>query len=120
MVDRASGAYLWDKDGNRYIDILNGYGSILYGHSPEFIVEAVRRQLEIGFPIGPQTELAGECADLIRELTGMERVTFSNTGSEAVMGAMRLARTVTGRNLIVALLRRLPRQLRRSPGQGSR
>ncbi len=101
VVDRASGAYLWDKDGNRYIDILNGFGAILYGHSPEFIVEAVRRQLEIGFPIGPQTELAGECAELIRELTGMERVTFSNTGSEAVMGAMRLARTVTGRNLIV-------------------
>ncbi len=101
VVDRASGAYLWDKDGNRYIDILNGFGAILYGHSPEFIVDAVRRQLEIGFPIGPQTELAGECAGLIRELTGMERVTFSNTGSEAVMGAMRLARTVTGRNLIV-------------------
>ncbi|HEX3941159.1 MAG TPA: aminotransferase class III-fold pyridoxal phosphate-dependent enzyme, partial [Acidobacteriaceae bacterium] len=100
VVDRASGAYLWDKDGNRYIDILNGFGAILYGHSPEFIVEAVRKQLEIGFPIGPQTELAGECAELVRDLTGMERVTFCNTGSEAVMGAMRLARTVTGRNLI--------------------
>jgi glutamate-1-semialdehyde aminotransferase/acyl carrier protein len=101
VVDLASGAYLWDKDGNRYIDILNGYGAILYGHSPDFIVDAVRSQLERGFPIGPQTELAGECAELVRELTGMERTTFCNTGSEAVMGAMRLARTVTGRNLIV-------------------
>jgi amino acid adenylation domain-containing protein len=101
VVDRASGAYLWDKDGNRYIDILNGYGAILYGHSPAWLTEALKAQLELGFPIGPQTELAGECAELVRDLTGVERVTFCNTGSEAVMGAMRLARTVTGRNLIV-------------------
>jgi amino acid adenylation domain-containing protein len=101
VVERAKGAYLWDKDGNRYIDILNGYGAILYGHSPDFIVDALRDQLELGFAIGPQTELVGECSDLIKEFTGMERVTFCNTGSEAVMGAMRLARTVTGRNLVV-------------------
>jgi amino acid adenylation domain-containing protein len=101
VVERAKGAYLWDKDGNRYIDILNGYGAILYGHSPDFIVDALRDQLELGFPIGPQTALVGECSELIREFTGMDRVTFCNTGSEAVMGAMRLARTVTGRNLIV-------------------
>ena len=101
VVERAKGAYLWDKDGNRYIDILNGYGAILYGHSPDFIVEALRDQLELGFPIGPQTALVGECSELIREFTGMDRVTFCNTGSEAVMGAMRLSRTVTGRNLVV-------------------
>ncbi|GGG93372.1 hypothetical protein GCM10011586_05150 [Silvibacterium dinghuense] len=101
VVDRAKGAYLWDKNGNRYIDILNGYGAILYGHSPDWLLEAVRNQMELGFPIGPQTELAGICSELVRELTGMERVTFCNTGSEAVMGAMRLARTVTGRNLVV-------------------
>jgi amino acid adenylation domain-containing protein len=101
VVNKASGAYLWDKDGNRYIDILNGYGAILYGHSPDFIVEAVRNQLDLGFAIGPQTELSGICAELVSELTGMQRVTFCNTGSEAVMGAMRLARTVTGRNLVV-------------------
>ncbi len=101
VVERAKGAYLWDKDGNRYIDILNGYGAILYGHSPDFILDALREQMELGFPIGPQTELVGECSELIREFTGMDRVTFCNTGSEAVMGAMRLARTVTGRNLVV-------------------
>ncbi|HTD55954.1 MAG TPA: amino acid adenylation domain-containing protein [Silvibacterium sp.] len=101
VVNKASGAYLWDNDGNRYIDILNGYGAILYGHSPEFITEAVRKQLDLGFAIGPQTELTGVCSELVCELTGMQRVTFCNTGSEAVMGAMRLARTVTGRNLVV-------------------
>ena len=61
----------------------------------------MRNQLDLGFAIGPQTELSGICAELVSELTGMERVTFCNTGSEAVMGAMRLARTVTGRNLVV-------------------
>jgi amino acid adenylation domain-containing protein len=101
VVNKASGAYLWDNDGNRYIDILNGFGANLYGHSPEFITEAVRRQLDLGFAIGPQTELTGTCSELVRELTGMQRTTFCNTGSEAVMGAMRLARTVTGRNLVV-------------------
>ena len=101
VIERAQGAYLWDKDGNRYIDILNGYGSILFGHSPRFVTDAVRAQLELGFPIGPQTELAGECAALISGMTGMERVSFCNTGSEAVMAAMRLARTVTGRDLVV-------------------
>ncbi len=101
VVERAHGAHLWDKDGNRYIDILNGYGSILFGHSPQFVTDALRAQLELGFPIGPQTELAGECAALIAGMTGMERVSFCNTGSEAVMAAMRLARTVTGRDLIV-------------------
>jgi amino acid adenylation domain-containing protein len=101
VAERAKGAYLWDKDGNRYIDILNGFGAILYGHSPDFILDALRKQMELGFPIGPQTELVGECSELIREFTGMERVTYCNTGSEAVIGAMRIARTVTGRNLIV-------------------
>lgn len=100
-VERSKGAYLWDVDGNRYIDILNGYGSIFFGHSPDFVTEAVRQQLDLGFPIGPQTELAGECAELMTSLVGMERATFCNTGSEAVMAAMRLARTVTGRSLIV-------------------
>jgi amino acid adenylation domain-containing protein len=100
-VERSKGAYLWDVDGNKYIDILNGFGSIFFGHSPDFVTEAVRKQLEMGFPIGPQTELAGECAELMTSLVGMERATFCNTGSEAVMAAMRLARTVTGKSLIV-------------------
>jgi amino acid adenylation domain-containing protein len=101
VVERSKGAHLWDIDGNRYVDILNGYGSILFGHSPDFVTEAIQRQLERGFPIGPQTELAGECALLLTDLVGMERATFCNTGSEAVMAALRIARTVTGRSLVV-------------------
>jgi amino acid adenylation domain-containing protein len=101
VADRAKGSRIWDVDGNEYIDIVNGYGAIMFGHSPEFVLEAARRQIEEGVAIGPQSPLAGEVAGLICELTGNERVTFCNTGSEAVMAAIRVARTVTGRDRIV-------------------
>jgi amino acid adenylation domain-containing protein len=101
ITERARGSRLWDVDGNEYIDIVNGYGCIMFGHSPEFVVEAARDQLDRGVAIGPQSPLAAEVAALMCELTGNERVTFCNTGSEAVMAAIRVARTVTGRDKIV-------------------
>ena len=101
ITERAHGSRLWDVDGNEYIDIVNGYGCIMFGHSPDFVVDAVREQLDRGVAIGPQTPLAREVAALICELTGNERVTFCNTGSEAVMAAIRVARTVTGRDKLV-------------------
>ncbi len=101
ITERALGSRLWDVDGNEYIDIVNGYGCIMFGHSPDFVVAAARDQLERGVAIGPQTPLAAEVAALICELTGNERVTFCNTGSEAVMAAIRVARTVTGRDKLV-------------------
>jgi acyl transferase domain-containing protein len=97
---RAKGSRLWDVDGNEYIDLLNGFGQTAFGHAPDFVVAAVTAQLERGFAIGPQTDLAGEVAELFCELTGNERVTFCNTGSEAVMAALRIARTVTGRDRV--------------------
>jgi len=101
IAERAKGSRLWDVDGNEYIDIVNGYGCIMFGHSPDFVVEAAKEQLDRGVAIGPQTPLASEVAALICELTGNERVTFCNTGSEAVMAAIRVARTVTGRDKLV-------------------
>ncbi|RJQ48582.1 MAG: aminotransferase class III-fold pyridoxal phosphate-dependent enzyme [Desulfobacteraceae bacterium] len=98
---RSSGAYIWDLDGNRWVDVTLGFGVGLLGHSPPFVTEALRNQLDLGVEIGPQSPLAGEVAELISELTGHERVTFCNTGSEAVMAAIRLCRTVTGRSRIV-------------------
>lgn len=98
---RSRGSKLWDVDGNEYIDIVNGFGPILFGHAPDFVTEAVAAQLKEGFETGPSTPLAGECAELVCELTGNERTTFCNTGSEAVMAAMRLARTVTARKKVV-------------------
>jgi glutamate-1-semialdehyde 2,1-aminomutase len=97
VAQRAAAARLWDIDGNEYIDILMGLGINLFGHNPPFIRDAIAAQLEMGMPIGPQAELAGTVAQLICELTGVERVTFSNTGTEAIMTAIRLARTATQR-----------------------
>jgi len=96
----SSGARLRDVDGNEYIDLTSGFGLNLLGFSPPFVVDAIRRQLDQGFEIGPQTPLAGEVAQLITELTGHERVAFCNTGSEAVLAACRVARTSTGRDTI--------------------
>lgn len=101
VAARALGANIWDIDGNEYIDLVNGYGQTAFGHSPQFVVDAVQAQLAKGFAIGPQAELVGEVASLISELTGNERVAFCNTGSEAVMAAMRIARAVTGRDKVV-------------------
>ncbi|MGC1781701.1 MAG: amino acid adenylation domain-containing protein [Acidobacteriaceae bacterium] len=101
VSSRSKGSKLWDIDGNEYVDLLNGFGPTMFGHSPDFVTRAVQRQLDQGFAIGPQTPLAGDAADLLTQLTGAERVTFCNTGSEAVMAAMRIARTVTGRDRVV-------------------
>lgn len=101
VSDRSKGSRIWDVDGNEYIDLVNGMGQTAFGHAPDFVVEAVKAQADAGFAIGPQTPLAGEVAEMIAEMTGHERVTFCNTGSEAVMAAMRVARTVTGRDRIV-------------------
>jgi amino acid adenylation domain-containing protein len=100
VVARSSGCKLWDIDGNEYIDLTNGFGSSLFGYAPPFITEAIETQLRTGIEIGPQSVLSGEVAELISELTGMERVAFCNTGSESVMAALRVARTITGRNKI--------------------
>lgn len=101
VTNRSKGSRLWDLDDNEYIDIVNGFGAIMFGHSPEFVTNAVRRQIDLGVEIGPQSDTAGEVAALICELTGMERAAFCNTGSEAVMAALRVARTVTARDKIV-------------------
>jgi glutamate-1-semialdehyde 2,1-aminomutase len=98
--NRASGSKMWDVDGNEYIDLVMGFGVNLFGHNPLFIKEALTKRLEQGIHIGAQSDLAGEVAELFCELTGMERVTFSNTGTEAVMTALRLARATTGRHKI--------------------
>jgi amino acid adenylation domain-containing protein len=101
VMKSSAGSKIVDLDGNEYVDLVNGFGQTAFGHSPDFVLQAVREQLEKGFAIGPQAELAGKVAALFCEITGNERMTFCNTGSEAVMAAMRLARTVTGREKIV-------------------
>ncbi|HEY7164837.1 MAG TPA: aminotransferase class III-fold pyridoxal phosphate-dependent enzyme, partial [Candidatus Binatia bacterium] len=97
---RSAGSKLWDIDGNQYIDMMMGFGPALFGHSPDFLIRALEDQLKSGIEIGPQSPIVGEVARMVCEFTGMERATFCNTGSEAVLAALRIARTVTGRSKI--------------------
>ncbi|MGB6105870.1 MAG: amino acid adenylation domain-containing protein, partial [Pusillimonas sp.] len=98
---RAQGSEMFDVDGNRYVDIAMGFGVQLFGHSPAFISEAITRHItERGLFIGPQAHLAGEVAQRLCRLTGNARAAFCNSGTEAVMTALRLARHATGRQRI--------------------
>lgn len=97
----SEGPYVTDVDGNRYIDIAMGMGVHFFGHKPAFIHDALKTQIDRGIELGTQSPRAAEAAQLIAELTGTERVAFSNTGSEVVMVALRLARAATGRKTIV-------------------
>ncbi|SDD32133.1 amino acid adenylation domain-containing protein [Mucilaginibacter pineti] len=102
VVNRSKGSHVWDIDGNEYVDALNGFGSNLLGYQVDVLKKAVLEQVEKGYEIGPQHELAGDVCKLICEFTNFDRAALCNTGSEAVLGAMRIARTVTGRSTIVA------------------
>nr|WP_236117183.1 type I polyketide synthase [Hassalia byssoidea] len=97
---RGEGARLWDVDGNEYVDISMGFGTLLFGHSPSFAIAALQEQSKQGILNGPQSRLSGQLAELICELTGAQRTAFCNDGTEAVMAAIRIARSVTGREKI--------------------
>lgn len=97
---RSKGSKIWDVDGNEYIDYRNSFGIALFGHTPDFIQKAVQEQLEKGIELGALTPLAMKTAELLCELSGSERATFVNTGSESLSAAVRAARTVTMKDKI--------------------
>lgn len=102
FIDHASGPYIWDVDGNRYIDYVLSWGPLVLGHAPEVVVEAIREQAGRGTSFGAPTGLETELAELIIKLVpSIEMVRFVNSGTEATMSALRLARAFTGRNKIV-------------------
>lgn len=96
----ASGGRVKDVDGNEYVDLVMGFGALLFGHSPPFLVGAVQEQIARGIQLGVESHLTGKVAALLSEMTGMERIAFCNSGTEAVMSALRLARMKTGRSKI--------------------
>jgi glutamate-1-semialdehyde aminotransferase len=100
VVERSSGSRVWDAAGHEYIDYCMGFGVHLFGHGPEFVTAAVHRQLERTYSIGNQFGPTYELAEQFCRITGHDRVTFACTGTEAVMGALRLARLATGRHRI--------------------
>ncbi|WP_285788408.1 MupA/Atu3671 family FMN-dependent luciferase-like monooxygenase [Micromonospora sp. NBRC 101691] len=98
---RARGAHLEDVDGNTYVDITMGFGALLFGHEPDFLTRAFAEHLDGGLRLGPRGAETGEAAELLCDLTGMDRAAFATTGTEANSAAFRLARAYTGRPLIV-------------------
>ena len=96
-VEKSKGSKLWDIDGNEYVDIAMGFGLNLFGQSPDFVTKALHEQLDRGVEVAPQSPIAGDVAQLLSTFSRKDRVTFCNTGSEAVMAALRLARTVTNK-----------------------
>lgn len=101
ICSHSNGAYLYDIDGNEYIDLALGFGANMFGHKPSFIFNEMNEQIEKGIQIGPQSELTAKVAKEFCEITGNERVTFYNSGTEAVMTGIRVARAATGKDKIV-------------------
>lgn len=101
VADAGQGSKLRDIDGNSIIDLTMGFGVNLLGHNPSFINEALTEELRRGMPLGPMGRLAGTVAEQISHLTGVERVAFYNSGTEANMVAVRIARASTGKKKIV-------------------
>ncbi|WP_405480820.1 MupA/Atu3671 family FMN-dependent luciferase-like monooxygenase [Streptomyces anulatus] len=97
----AHGSRLTDVDGNTYTDITMGFGALLLGHEAEPVTDAVRRHLSDGLRFGPRSADTGEAAALLASLTGLDRVAFASSGTEANSAAIRLARAATGRDKVV-------------------
>ena len=102
FIEKAKGAYIYDADGNKYTDYVGSWGPLILGHNDGRIVEAVKKQLEKGMSYGASTELEVEMAELMTSLVPWcETVRMVNSGTEAVMSAVRLARGFTGRDKII-------------------
>jgi glutamate-1-semialdehyde 2,1-aminomutase len=102
FVERANGARIWDVDGNQYIDYVGSWGPAILGHAPKVVVNAVREAAARGVSLGIPNPLEVELAELICSwMPSIERVRMVNSGTEATMSCIRLARGFTGRSKII-------------------
>ncbi len=101
VAEKAEGAYIYDAKGVQYLDMSMGFGVNLFGHNPLFLKNAITNQLEKSMALGPMSPMAGELAKNICEFTNNERTAFYNSGTEAVMVALRLARAVSKKQKVV-------------------
>src|SRR5215208_4292462 len=100
-MERGEGVRTWDVDGNEYRDFLGNYTSLILGHAHAAVVDAVERQVRKGSAFAAPTEVEIELAEEIRSrLSSVERLRFTNSGTEATMFAIRAARAFTGRPLV--------------------
>ena len=102
FITRADGAYIWDEDGNKYIDYVCSWGPMILGHNHPIIREAVERAVKDGLSFGASTRREVEIAELMVQMVpNIEMVRMVNSGTEAVMSALRLARGATGRDKLM-------------------
>lgn len=101
-MEHASGPYFWDVDGNKYIDYLAAYGPIITGHAHPHIAEAISAAARNGVLYGTPTKLENKFAKILKDaIPSLDKVRFVNSGTEAVMTTMRVARAYTGRNKVI-------------------
>src|SRR5579885_32061 len=104
FISRAQGSHIWDYDGNEYVDFHLGFGSLLVGHAHPLLVEALRDQVGKGTLYSlPCPETVWLAEELVRRFAPIEQLRFCNSGTEATMDAIRLARAHTGRDKIVKI-----------------
>jgi glutamate-1-semialdehyde 2,1-aminomutase len=102
FIARAAGSRMWDADGNEYIDYVGSWGPMIHGHGHPRVLEAIRRTAEKGTSFGAATELEVQMAELVCAMVpSIEMVRMVNSGTEATMSAVRLARAFTGREKII-------------------
>ena len=101
FLDRGLGSHVWDADGKEYIDLVGSWGPLILGHCREEVEQAVVSAVKKGLSFGAPTAAEVEMAQLVCEMTGIEMVRMVNSGTEAVMSALRLARGATGRSKII-------------------
>ncbi|HLR37696.1 MAG TPA: glutamate-1-semialdehyde 2,1-aminomutase [Chitinophagaceae bacterium] len=102
FIERAKGAYLYDEDKNKYIDYVGSWGPMILGHAYEPVIEALKEQIERGTSFGAPTKLEWEIAELITQIVpNVDMVRMVNSGTEACMSAIRLARGYTGKNKFI-------------------
>ncbi len=102
FIKKAKGAYLYDEEGNKYVDYINSWGPMILGHAYEPLVEAIKQKVEHSTSFGAPTEIEIEVAELIKSMApNIDLVRMVNSGTEACMSALRLARGYTGRNKFI-------------------
>ena len=102
FIESASGAYLHDVDGNDYVDFIGSWGPMILGHSNPKIIKAIKDQADLGTSYGAPTEAETSIGELIRTvMPSIEKIRMVNSGTEATMSCIRLARGYTGRNKII-------------------
>ncbi|MFP4372144.1 MAG: glutamate-1-semialdehyde 2,1-aminomutase [Halanaerobium sp.] len=104
FIEKGDGAYLYDVDGNQYLDYVNSWGPMILGYNPSRVIKKLKKQLKNGTSFGAPTEIETEIAELIVDFyPAVDKVRMVNSGTEATMSAVRLARGYTGRNKIIKL-----------------